>query len=395
MKLIKDQLQTLTSVLKHLESKITKLELSKIELEKAQKNLDSLDNHITSENYVLSDDDFVNMWELQAVINYARGDLKSSQSIVKEVTQRYGQILFKTKIVNEIADGLVNNIASTDEVSPTIDSRNIPHYFTVSTSRMVILGIFTLSLYLGYWSYKNWKVIQDLGELNKKGKKIRTFPILSSIFFPATAYELFARVRKSSEQLGIETKISAGNYGWGVFLLNLPRLSFLPVIGFQKYMNEVKKVAFGDEGIRKGTSIGEVIFVILTLGINAGTISLYNSNLTSYSSTNQSPAIIANQAAQEVKSSTQFPYQIDDVTNLTDITADGGTIQYYYTIHDADISKLSDEYLRSNTLPSVCSNNDTKKFLDGGVNFKYIYTVKETNQQFSFTITKSDCLINN
>ena len=130
MKLVKDQLQTLPSVLKHIESKITKLDLSKTELEKAQKNLDILDHHITSENYILLDDDYVNMWELQAVIDYARGDLKSSQSIVKEVTQRYGQILFKTKIVNEIADGLVENNVVQDNQS--LESENSSSKLSVS-----------------------------------------------------------------------------------------------------------------------------------------------------------------------------------------------------------------------------------------------------------------------
>jgi len=138
------------------------------------------------------------------------------------------------------------------------------------------------------------------------------------------------------------------------------------------------------------STIGSVLVFLLIFGVsNAIPHALFRNNNTG--STNQSLAELTSQSAQEIKSSFELPYEIDEVTTLSDVRAVGSTLQYYYIIHDADTSNLSVDSLRSSILPNVCSSEDSKKALDIGINVQYNYTVKETNLQLSFTIAKSNC----
>lgn len=105
----------------------------------------------------------------------------------------------------------------------------------------------------------------------------------------------------------------------------------------------------------------------------------------------QSPTELASQGAQEAKSSTTLPYQVDNVTSLTDITSEGSSIQYHEQIKGADTSNLTEDALRDNVKTNVCANTDTKTLLNAGVGMEYIYTVYETGKQYQFTITQADC----
>ena len=102
---------------------------------------------------------------------------------------------------------------------------------------------------------------------------------------------------------------------------------------------------------------------------------------------------MAADTVSELKSDNTFtlPQKVDDVTDLIDVTADGNTIQYHYILHDADTSNVSDETLRSNIQPKVCSNSSMKTLLDNGVSVEYLYSVQGTDEQYSFRVTESDC----
>ena len=150
---------------------------------------------------------------------------------------------------------------------------------------MIILGILTLSTYGIYWAYKNWKAVEANLNAENTGKKKRVHPILSSIFFPLTSHELFVRVRESTQQLGIDSRVPAGGTAWAVFILNLTAFSFVPLAIFQKHMNRVKLAAFGTAEIRKGTSLGEVIFVIIAILSLVARANGYTNNSTTTIST--------------------------------------------------------------------------------------------------------------
>lgn len=130
-----------------------------------------------------------------------------------------------------------------------------------------------------------------------------------------------------------------------------------------------------------------VIFIVAVLGLQVWSAGGFQAkSLNSY----QTPADLASEGAQQAKSSTTLPYQVDEVTTLTDITSADNTIQYHYTLHDADTSRVTDEALKSSIKPSVCANTSTTSLLSRGVNLQYLY-VTSGSEQYSFTVTQTDC----
>jgi len=131
-----------------------------------------------------------------------------------------------------------------------------------------------------------------------------------------------------------------------------------------------------------GLFIGALIILIV---IAAASNSSYQN------SARQTPIEIASQGAEEARQNTSFPYEVDDVTTLTDITSNGRVVQYHYILRGIDASNLTDDTLRSTVQPNVCANTSTKRLLDGGVGLQYLYTLQETNASYSFTIYEGDC----
>lgn len=93
----------------------------------------------------------------------------------------------------------------------------------------------------------------------------------------------------------------------------------------------------------------------------------------------------------EVKKQTMLPSKIDDSTMLVDVTAEPNAIRYHYTLLGLDTSQLKNSDFKSMLAPSLCNNEKTRVILDYNINMEYSYIVKETNQTFFTSISKSDC----
>ena len=78
------------------------------------------------------------------------------------------------------------------------------------------------------------------------------------------------------------------------------------------------------------------------------------------------------------------PRQIDEVTVLTDVTAEQDAIHYHYTLVDVDPSVVTQEVLEGST-------KETRQVLDQDVTMKYTYTVESTGDVYAMEFTKSDC----
>jgi hypothetical protein len=85
------------------------------------------------------------------------------------------------------------------------------------------------------------------------------------------------------------------------------------------------------------------------------------------------------------------PRQIDEVTVLTDVTAEQDAIHYHYTLVDVDPSVVTQEVLEGVVLPGLCSTKETRQVLDQDVAMKYTYTVESTGDVYAMEFTKSDC----
>jgi hypothetical protein len=85
------------------------------------------------------------------------------------------------------------------------------------------------------------------------------------------------------------------------------------------------------------------------------------------------------------------PRQIDEVTVLTDVTAEQDAIHYHYTLVDVDPSAVTQEVLEGVVLPGLCSTKETRQVLDQDIAMKYTYTVESTGDVYAMEFTKSDC----
>lgn len=75
-------------------------------------------------------------------------------------------------------------------------------FFCIPFSKLLILTVATLGIYMAYWLYKNWKAEHERDE--------DTSPFWRTIFAFIFNYSLFKRILESAEKQGYKTEYSAG-----------------------------------------------------------------------------------------------------------------------------------------------------------------------------------------
>jgi hypothetical protein len=97
-------------------------------------------------------------------------------------------------------------------------------------------------------------------------------------------------------------------------------------------------------------------------------------------------------AVKQVRETQELPMQVDSVTSLTGIEAEGDAIRYDYVVSSSvDPSTVSADSVRSLVLPTVCEAKSTKTILDAGIKMKYAYTFEGSTKSLDFTVTRKDC----
>lgn len=134
-----------------------------------------------------------------------------------------------------------------------------------------------------------------------------------------------------------------------------------------------------------GRKILVTVLVVVVGGIVAAGVRFGLSNLFE-----PSPEKIVSETVAELKKQTDFPQTVDSVTTLNDVTAEGDTIHYQYTVAGVDPSTVTQDALEQSVGPQLCRQNATKKLLDADVHMKYSYEV-EGGDPVSFTVTSDDC----
>jgi hypothetical protein len=95
---------------------------------------------------------------------------------------------------------------------------------------------------------------------------------------------------------------------------------------------------------------------------------------------------------KHVRETQELPMQVDSVTSLTGIEAEGDAIRYNYVVSSSvDPSTLSADSVRSLVLPTVCAAKSTREILDAGIKMKYAYTFEGSTKSLDFTVTNAEC----
>lgn len=95
---------------------------------------------------------------------------------------------------------------------------------------------------------------------------------------------------------------------------------------------------------------------------------------------------------KQVRKTQEFPVQVDSVTSLTGIEAEGDAVRYDYVVSSSvDPSTVSADTIRRLVLRPACSTKSTREILDAGIKMKYAYTFEGSTKSLDFTVTKGDC----
>lgn len=105
-------------------------------------------------------------------------------------------------------------------------------FFCIPFSKLMVLTVATLGIYMAYWLYRNWKAEHERDE--------DISPFWRTMFAFIFNYSLFKRILASAEKRGYKTEYSAGLlYSFQIIGFVLDRSatsSLLLIIGFALYL---------------------------------------------------------------------------------------------------------------------------------------------------------------
>jgi len=142
-----------------------------------------------------------------------------------------------------------------------------------------------------------------------------------------------------------------------------------------------------------------VVFVLFFVAIGfdsvvRNTFSNQNEVQTLQESNGYSKDELVRQIVESVKSQTTLPMELDSVTTMTDIVAEPNAIRYEYVLHDLeDTSGLSNSAFRNLIISDLCKNKSLTDILGEGIDIKYSYVVRETQQKYFTSFTNGDCVV--
>ncbi len=111
------------------------------------------------------------------------------------------------------------------------------------------------------------------------------------------------------------------------------------------------------------------------------------------SSTSKTNEELIQQTVKDFKEEVELPSQIDELTILTDITAQENAIRYQYSVSsEIDTSVLSNDVIKGSLVENICKNDYVVDFLKKGIDLEYSYKVENSEQTYFVTFKYGDCL---
>ena len=157
-----------------------------------------------------------------------------------------------------------------------------PLFFPVSILKLILMSVCSFGIYEIYWFYKNWMKVKHQTEtlersevIGQSKKGIR--PLARALFFLFYCYQLFKRIRETTQSNGIPSSYSPGLVALVYIVLvssyRLPDpwwlvdvFTFLPLIAVQREINTLnRKVA--PRADRNSSFSGKNIAVIVVGGL--------------------------------------------------------------------------------------------------------------------------------
>ena len=103
-------------------------------------------------------------------------------------------------------------------------------YFIVSKNKLIFMSIISHGIYVFYWFYKNWEVID-------KNTNKNISPLFRALFSFLTSFWLFKQFNISASENGITQKLNCGLLAVGYFIILFSGyapfpFNFIPIFAF-------------------------------------------------------------------------------------------------------------------------------------------------------------------
>ena len=205
--------------------------------------------------------------------------------------------------------------------------RSTPLYFSVSTTKLILMSIFTLGLYEIYWFYKNWNHIKT-----RTRQKIR--PFWRAIFSVFYCYSLFRAVRESVDSHAGRQEINPGWLAAGYIILSISYklpdpywlvslMAFLPLLPVQGAINNINATV-APAAARNGNFSVKNIFVMIMGGLCLVLVAL-DMGVSSNYSTSTGQSVWEEFYSEDGHFAVSFPGIPEEETETTDTQT--GTIK--------------------------------------------------------------------
>jgi hypothetical protein len=96
-----------------------------------------------------------------------------------------------------------------------------------------------------------------------------------------------------------------------------------------------------------------------------------------------------------LEANNNFPVMLDSETRLEQLSSEGKTISYHYTMVNFMSSMLNEEKFMAAMVPNLikqmCSNSTLRTYMDMGAHFEHVYRGKDNMEVATIPVVKTDC----
>lgn len=142
---------------------------------------------------------------------------------------------------------------------------DVPLFFPVSLTKLVVLYFASFSLYQLLWFYENWKLVRHREEVS---------PLARTIFSVLFCYSLFERIHDEAKGRGLKLTAGAGVLALCWILLTLAGrlpdplwlvsfLALLPMLAVQKMVNEINHQAAPTHDPNARFRVGSIVTMVI------------------------------------------------------------------------------------------------------------------------------------
>lgn len=105
------------------------------------------------------------------------------------------------------------------------------------------------------------------------------------------------------------------------------------------------------------------------------------------------PEEIVAELVKEVRATTEFPEEGSEYETWTGIRGDGRVVVYSYDLFDIENIPHDEASLKGVMTWWLCGDPEVQYMLDAGVVMAYEYSILDTGEQFTVSVTERDCAV--